>query len=189
MSGPERECRQTAQRQDAQRQQYLRGAADSSALGATHSKGTALQARYHRVKRHRGHKKAVVAVGHQILEIAYFIMRDGVTYQELGADYFRRRDARTATVAMSVNSKPSAIASRLRKPHDREHGVSGADSRQNHHGVSHERGSPRSMKILVLLVGGSATSSVFGTRESARSLTREREAPRIVAVEHAEQIL
>jgi transposase len=46
--------------------------------------GTALQARYFRVKRHRGHKKAIAAVGHQMLEIAYFIMRDGVTYRELG---------------------------------------------------------------------------------------------------------
>jgi transposase len=70
---------------------YLRGTLIQAALGATHSKGTALQARYHRVKRHRGHKKAVVAVGHQILEIAYYVMRDDVTYQELGADYFDRR--------------------------------------------------------------------------------------------------
>ena len=72
---------------------YLRAALIQSALGASHAKGTALQARYHRVKRHRGHKKAVVAVGHQILEIAYYIMRDGVTYDELGADYFDRRHA------------------------------------------------------------------------------------------------
>lgn len=70
---------------------YLRAALIQSALGASHTKGTALQARYHRVKRHRGHKKAVVAVGHQILEIAFYIMRDGVTYDELGADYFDRR--------------------------------------------------------------------------------------------------
>jgi transposase len=70
---------------------YLRAALIQSALGASHAKRTALQARYHRVKRHRGHKKAVVAVGHQILEIAYHIMRDGVTYDELGADYFDRR--------------------------------------------------------------------------------------------------
>ena len=69
----------------------LRAALIQSALGASHTKGTALQARYHRVKRHRGHKKAVVAVGHQILEIAFHIMRDGVTYDELGADYFDRR--------------------------------------------------------------------------------------------------
>ena len=68
----------------------------SSKKGATHKKGSALQARYHRVKRHRGHKKAVVAVGHQILEIAYYVMRDGVTYQEFGADYFDRRHAERA---------------------------------------------------------------------------------------------
>jgi transposase len=70
---------------------YLRAALIQSALGASHTKGSALQARYHRVKRHRGHKKAVVAVGHQILEIAFHIMRDGVTYDELGPDYFDRR--------------------------------------------------------------------------------------------------
>jgi transposase len=69
---------------------YLRAALIQSALGASHTKGTALQARYHRVKRHRGHKKAIVAVGHQILEIAFHIMRDGGTYDELGADYFDR---------------------------------------------------------------------------------------------------
>jgi transposase len=75
---------------------YLRGQLIQGALGALHSKGTALQARYHRVKRHRGHKKAVVAVAHQMLEIAYYIMHDGVTYHELGADYFDRRHAERA---------------------------------------------------------------------------------------------
>jgi hypothetical protein len=67
-----------------------------ASLGAMRTKQSALQARYHRVKRHRGHKKAVVAVGHQILEIAYYVMRDGVTYEELGADYFTRRHAERA---------------------------------------------------------------------------------------------
>jgi transposase len=76
--------------------QYLRGQLIQGALGAIHSKGTALQARYHRVKRHRGHKKAVVAVAHQMLEIAYYVMRDSVTYEELGADYFDRRHAERA---------------------------------------------------------------------------------------------
>jgi transposase len=76
--------------------QYLRGQLIQGALGAIHSKGTALQARYHRVKRHRGHKKAVVAVAHQILEIAYYVMRNDVTYDELGADYFDRRHAERA---------------------------------------------------------------------------------------------
>jgi len=70
---------------------YLRTALIESGLAASRANGTALQARYLRVKRHRGHKKAVVAVGHHILEIAFFVMRDGVSYQELGADYFDRR--------------------------------------------------------------------------------------------------
>jgi transposase len=71
---------------------YLKTALIEGGLGAMRAKGTALQARYFRVRRHRGHQKAVLAVAHQILEIAYFIMRDGVPYQELGAAYFDRRD-------------------------------------------------------------------------------------------------
>lgn len=75
---------------------YLRRTLIQAALGAMRTKGSALQARYHRIKRHRGHKKAVVAVGHQILEIAYYVMRDGQTYQELGPDYFDRRHTERA---------------------------------------------------------------------------------------------
>jgi transposase len=75
---------------------YLRGTLIQAALGAMRKNGSALQARYHRVKRHRGHKKAVVAVGHQILEISYFVMLNGVTYEELGSDYFDKRHAERA---------------------------------------------------------------------------------------------
>lgn len=75
---------------------YLRGMLAQCALAATRKRGSALQARYYRVKRHRGHKKAVIAVAHQLLEIAFYIMRDGVSYQELGADYFDRRHTERA---------------------------------------------------------------------------------------------
>jgi transposase len=75
---------------------YLRATLTQAGLGAMRKKGSALQAKYHRVTRHRGHKKAVVAVGHQILEIAYYIMRDDVIYHEFGADYFDRRHAERA---------------------------------------------------------------------------------------------
>ena len=71
--------------------QYLRGALVQAALAATRANDTALQACYRRVKTHRGHKKAVIAVGHQLLTIAYYLMRDGTTYRELGPDYFDRR--------------------------------------------------------------------------------------------------
>jgi transposase len=76
---------------------FLRGALLEAGWACTRAKGTALQARYLRIKRHRGHKKAVVAVGHQLLEIAYYILRDGVDYRELGAEYFARRDRERAT--------------------------------------------------------------------------------------------
>jgi transposase len=82
--------RRTGKLRDGNR--YLRGALVEAGQAITRAKGTALQARYYRIKRHRGHKKAIVATGHQILEIAYYVLRDGVTYHELGADYFERRD-------------------------------------------------------------------------------------------------
>lgn len=52
---------------------------------------TYLAAQYHRVAARRGAKRAAVAVAHTILVIAYHILKRGVTYVELGADYFDRR--------------------------------------------------------------------------------------------------
>jgi transposase len=75
---------------------YLRATLIQAALAATRKNRSALQAQYRRIKRHAGHKKAVLALGHQILEIAFYIMRDGVNYRELGADYFDRRHAERA---------------------------------------------------------------------------------------------
>lgn len=42
----------------------------------------------------RGHKKAIVAVAHSILVSAYHVLQDGVSYQELGGDYFLTREDR-----------------------------------------------------------------------------------------------
>lgn len=87
--------RRTGKLRDGNR--YLRSALVEAGQAVTRAKGTALQARYFRIKRHRGHNKAIVAVGHHILEIAYYVLRDGVSYQELGADYFDRRDRDRST--------------------------------------------------------------------------------------------
>jgi len=80
---------------------YLRSTLIQAGVAASHKKDSALQTLYARVKSRRGHKKAVVAVGHQILEIAYYVMRDGVTYHELGANYFQRHN-RERTVRRHV---------------------------------------------------------------------------------------
>jgi transposase len=71
---------------------YLKSALIEAALGAIRKRDTALQARYVRIRRQRGHQRAVMAVARQLLEIAYFAMRDHVPYTELGSDYFQQRD-------------------------------------------------------------------------------------------------
>lgn len=81
--------RHSGQTRDGNR--YLRGTLVQAALAAMRKKGSFLQAKYHRVKRHRGHKKAVIAVSHQLFEIAYYLMRDGDAYTELGGEYVDRR--------------------------------------------------------------------------------------------------
>ena len=54
---------------------------------------TRTRAQFQRLKTRRGPKKAVVAVAASILTAAYFILRDGVPYHDLGPDYFDRRHA------------------------------------------------------------------------------------------------
>src|SRR5919106_393738 len=73
---------------------WLRGALIQAALaGGTRSTKGAFAARYRRVMRHRGHKKAVVAVAHAMLVAAYHLLARKTTYQEPGADYYERRHA------------------------------------------------------------------------------------------------
>jgi transposase len=59
-----------------------------AANAATRQKGTYLQAQYHRLAARRGRKRALIAVGHSILVIAYVLLKEGGVYQDLGANYF-----------------------------------------------------------------------------------------------------
>jgi len=43
-------------------------------------------------KTRKGKQRAAIAVGHSIVEAIYFILRDGVVYQELGPEYFDKID-------------------------------------------------------------------------------------------------
>jgi transposase len=65
---------------------------------AVRTKETYLQAQFLRIKARRGAKKAAVAVAASILTAIYFMLRDGVSYVNLGADYFIRND-RTKTAS------------------------------------------------------------------------------------------
>jgi len=66
----------------------LRRTLTEAGQAAGRSKNTYLGAVYRRIAARRGRKKAAIAVGRRILEIAYYVLRDGVAYQELGANYY-----------------------------------------------------------------------------------------------------
>lgn len=69
---------------------WLRRALCQSAWAVTHMKNSYLTAHFYRCASKRGTKKAILATAHQILIIAFHILRDGTSYQERGGDYFDR---------------------------------------------------------------------------------------------------
>ena len=62
------------------------------AWAAARAKGTYLQAQFWRLARRIGKKRAAVAVGHSILVIAWHLLSEGCTYEDLGGDFFVKRD-------------------------------------------------------------------------------------------------
>jgi len=71
---------------------WLKTALVQSAWAGSRTKRSYIRAQFHRIRGRRGTKKAAIAVASSILTAAYFIIRDKVEYNELGSDYFDRRD-------------------------------------------------------------------------------------------------
>jgi transposase len=70
---------------------WLRVGLVEAAEAAARTKNTYFAAQYARIKGRRGHKKAVVAVAHSILVVAYHVLKRNQSYVELGADHFEKR--------------------------------------------------------------------------------------------------
>ena len=76
---------------------WLRAALVAAAQAAARTKHSYLGAQYRRLAARRGAKKAILAVAHSLLIIAYHVIARREPYRELGADYFdRQRPAATA---------------------------------------------------------------------------------------------
>jgi transposase len=71
---------------------WIRRGLTQSALAASHAEDTYLRSFYWRISSKRGPKKARIATAHKQLKIAFFIIRDGARYKDLGADHFDRRN-------------------------------------------------------------------------------------------------
>ena len=71
---------------------WLKTALVTAAWAAVRVKSSYLQAQFLRLKARRGAKKAILAVAASMLTAAYHMLKNGVEYQDLGADHFSRRD-------------------------------------------------------------------------------------------------
>lgn len=69
---------------------WLRRALVQAAIPATRKKGSYAGAQFRRLAKRRGRHRAIVAVAHSVLISAYYILRDHVPYQDLGANHFDR---------------------------------------------------------------------------------------------------
>ena len=80
---------------------WLRQALIEAAHGAMRTKDTSLRAQGQRLTRRRGKKRAVVAVAHSLLIMAYHLLQRREPYQDLGSNYFAERE-RGAIARQSV---------------------------------------------------------------------------------------
>ena len=96
---------------------YLRRILTQAAWAVSRCKDGYLRAFFYRVKARRGWGRAIFAVAHKILVIAYSILKTGIPYQELGGDYFdklhpdrttRRLVQRLERLGLTVTLAPSA---------------------------------------------------------------------------------
>lgn len=72
-------------------------ALNQAAHAAARTKNTYLSAQYHRLAARRGAKRAIVAVAHSILVIAYHMLSRQEPYRELGGNYFDERKRESVT--------------------------------------------------------------------------------------------
>lgn len=70
---------------------WLRVALVESAQVAARTKNTYFSAQYARIKGRHGHKKAIFALAHSILVVAYYVLSRKEPYVDLGGDYFIKR--------------------------------------------------------------------------------------------------
>jgi transposase len=76
---------------------WLRRVLCEAAWAASHCKKSYFHAQYQRLAGKRGKKRALIAVAHSLLNVAYTLLKQNTTYSDLGADYFDRinRDSLT----------------------------------------------------------------------------------------------
>jgi transposase len=96
---------------------WLRGALGLAAASAARTHNTYLAARYQRLVRRRGKQRALVAVGHSILQAAWHIMANQVPYADLGADHYTHT-GNTERQALRLTSQLRALGYQVTLTHE-----------------------------------------------------------------------
>ena len=68
----------------------LRSTLVTCAHSATRNKSSYFYAQFMRISAHRGKKRAYIAVAHSMLVAIYHILKDGVVFEDLGANYYNQ---------------------------------------------------------------------------------------------------
>jgi transposase len=80
---------------------WLKPVLVQAAWGAARKKNSYFQAQFLRLKARHGAKKAAIAVAASILTTVYHMLRDGTCYQDLGPEYFTRRNPAQAAARLA----------------------------------------------------------------------------------------
>lgn len=74
---------------------WLKRSSTEAALSASRTKHSYLGARYQNLRARRGHKRAIVALAHEILTIVYYLLTRGRDYEDLGVSYVEELQRRS----------------------------------------------------------------------------------------------
>jgi transposase len=93
---------------------WLKPTLINAAWAAPRKKDCYLRAQFLRIKSRRGAKKAILAVASSMLTAAYFMLRDGVEYHDLGSRHFEQRDKEQLTKRLLQRLRDLGVAVEVR---------------------------------------------------------------------------
>ena len=73
------------------RKHHLKTIMTEVAWAAIKAKGSYYREKYYRLKARRGARRAIIAIAHRQLKAIYHIIRDGVSFKDLGEEFLNRR--------------------------------------------------------------------------------------------------
>jgi transposase len=86
--GNEESAGKRRKRRITQGNRWLKRTLVQAAWAASHTKNSYLASQYRRLVGRRGKKRALIAVGHSMLVILYYLLKEGRQYADLGSDFF-----------------------------------------------------------------------------------------------------